>query len=122
MNMYSERFRAVCGVAGLMTALFIVYASLKPPSGEAGLAHLDKAQHFLAYGVLSALTASALGVRNALVPLALIGFGGALEILQGAMPYDREPELADGLANAAGVLAGTGLVALLRRLLARRER
>ncbi len=121
MNINDASFRAICGFAGLLAALVIVYASLKPPSGGAGLMHLDKAQHFLAYGVLSALTAITLGASRLLVPLALIVFGVVLEILQGAMPYGRQPGLADGLANAAGVLAGTGIVLAVRRRLASRR-
>lgn len=108
--------RRIRAGAALIAALIIAFASLKPPSGGAGLPHLDKLQHLLAYGVLSALTALSLPRVPAGPVLALILYGAFLEVLQGMMPLGREASFADALANTVGVLAGAGLVVGGRRV------
>lgn len=108
--------RRIRAGAALIAALMIAFASLKPPSGGAGLPHLDKFQHLLAYGVLSALTALSLPRVPAGPVLALILYGAFLEVLQGMMPLGREASFTDALANTVGVLAGAGLVVGGRRV------
>ncbi len=119
---------------GLFAALFILvtYLTLTPNPedtdagfalarwvavfvlGDSGLA--DKVAHFMAYGALGAAAFLArfdlFRTRWAL-PLALAGYGAALEGMQG-LGGVRSPELADAVANFLGVVtayAGATLLA-----------
>lgn len=66
----------------------------------------DKSLHFTAYFGLAAMATLILGIRRRLLAalVALIVFGGLLEILQGYT--GRDPDLLDELANTIGVVAG----------------
>jgi len=88
------------------------------PSG--GEPHFwDKAMHFIAYFVLSALAVAALRARRkALVAmLALIAMGAALELIQGMIGRDMSAR--DELANTLGVIAGAAVVWAVRAVLVR---
>lgn len=77
------------------------------------IAGLDKAQHLLGHGALSAYAAmlfTPARLRLA-AALALLGFGIALEAAQQALTSTREADLFDVLANAIGIALGQ-LVAL----------
>ncbi|NHK29269.1 hypothetical protein FF098_015225 [Parvularcula flava] len=70
--------------------------------------HADKVSHFVAYGALGGtaiLAALKPFGRALLLPVLLIAYSGLMEILQG-MGGVREADMADMLANAAGVTAG----------------
>lgn len=108
------RFRRLAGAAAIGAALLIAYASLRPPTdGGIAIPHIDKLQHLVAYGVLSAFACLAVAGRGPKLLAGLILYGGCLEIAQGLMPHERQPSLADALANAAGVLAGAAIAGLL---------
>ena len=85
----------------------IIYLSIAP--GEAtpisGL-FWDKAQHALAYAVLGLVGLAAFGGRWPVL-VALFAVSGGLEIAQALMPYGRQGDLLDMVAN------GTGLVLAL---------
>lgn len=72
----------------------------------------DKVAHFLAYSSLGAVAAlselTVFGKRWAVV-VGLASYGALLEILQGVGGV-RAPELADGLANMAGVVTAYPLI------------
>lgn len=80
----------------------------------------DKAGHLLAYATVAGWYAQLLPPGRALAgsALALVGLGGALELVQGLTP-DRLPEWRDFLANTLGVALGaaTALTPLARLLL-----
>ncbi len=67
----------------------------------------DKAGHLLAYATLAGWYAQLLPPGRVLAgcALALVGMGGALELLQGLTP-DRLPEWQDFFANSLGVALG----------------
>lgn len=85
--------------------------------GNPGLS--DKVAHFSAYG---ALGASAFGARlspfgaQVWTPVILAAYGASLEILQG-LGGVRSPEIADGIANMLGAVAGFGVALFVARLL-----
>lgn len=85
--------------------------------GDAGLS--DKVAHFSAYG---ALGVSAFGARlspfasQSWTPVVLAAYGAGLEVLQG-LGGVRSPEIADGIANMLGAVAGFGAALLVARLL-----
>lgn len=72
---------------------------------------VDKLEHFLAYAVLAAGAVMLFARRGVqwLLALALVALGIGLEFAQGAMTASRHADGMDALANALGVLAGTGL-------------
>jgi len=81
----------------------------------------DKFLHFLAYFGLAGLATTALRHRRAIIlaTLALIAFGGALEILQAFT--GRDAEWLDEVANSIGVLTGACAGLLFLRLVGAHE-
>jgi VanZ family protein len=97
---------------GLVIAVLIVIASLTPARDMPVLGISDKLEHAVAYLVLSFWFASLMPRRDYVyLSLALIAFGGGLEIAQGVMGWGREADLMDLVADGAGILAGVLLAA-----------
>ena len=94
-------------VVSLVTVIVaITILSLLPP--ETGLEiKKDKLGHFIAYFVLSAnaLFFAKNGRAILFIFLAVFGYGGFLEFLQGFVP-GRQPSTWDMLANSTGALIG----------------
>jgi len=88
-----------------------------PPSIHAS----DKFLHFLAYFGLAGLATTALRHRRAIIlaAIALILFGGALEVLQAFT--GRDAESLDEAANTIGVLTGACAGLLFLRLVGANE-
>jgi len=88
-----------------------------PPSIHAS----DKFLHFLAYSGLAGLATTALRHRRAIIlaAIALILFGGTLEILQAFT--GRDAEWLDEAANTIGVLTGACAGLLFLRLVGANE-
>ena len=98
--MIARLWKAV-GWLGVAAALVL---SLTPPVlNEAG--HTDKIVHLSGYAVLTFWWAQLVVVRRWRLALAVVLFGGAIELLQGLTP-DRDPDALDELANTGGVLLG----------------
>jgi len=95
----------------------VLGGELGPSTGEPHF--WDKALHFIAYFILSALAVAALRARwKALLAMAgLIAMGGALEIIQGMI--GRDMSLYDEMSNTLGVVAGGVVVWLVRAALVR---
>ena len=95
-------------IALLCWTIGIAIVSLVPatPTG-ASLPHIDKVGHFLAYVGLAILACLGFQGRRLRLPLLLgaVALGAALEFAQQFVP-GRDLSLADGIVNAAGVLAG----------------
>lgn len=95
-----------------------------PPLPENG----DKAEHFIAYFLLSASAVQLFRRGRALlaVGLALVAMGACIEFAQGALTATRSADPFDALANTVGVAVGlatacTPLRDLLLRLQPRRD-
>ncbi|MEO0466414.1 MAG: VanZ family protein [Pseudomonadota bacterium] len=102
--------------AALLLMIAIAWLSLSPPGDSLDPPGNDKIGHVMAYGALTFTTLMALGPQRWKTALALcLIYGGAMEVLQGVMPYGREASLADMVANTAGALAALVLVAGFRR-------
>jgi VanZ family protein len=100
------RFRRAWLAIGWGLVAYTLYVSLSssPPDGPGWLS--DKLAHGLTYFVLAAWFAALSAPRNyARVGLGLLALGIAIELLQARTGY-RTAEVADGLANLAGILAG----------------
>lgn len=95
----------------------VLGGELGPSGGEPHF--WDKAVHFTAYFILSALAVAALRARKKalLAMLALIGMGAVLEVVQGMIGRDMSAR--DELANTLGVIAGAVVVWAVRAALVR---
>jgi VanZ family protein len=74
----------------------------------------DKLIHFLLFAAL-AVTGRLAGVPPARLVVGLVVYAGLSEILQTALPIDRDGDALDAIADSLGVLAGLGAVVLLLR-------
>jgi VanZ family protein len=94
----------------LALALIIAILTLMPmPPGPVGISWLDKLSHFLAFGALAVPLSWRYPAQWRAVALAVIAYGGAIEIVQ---PHvGRSAEWADLLADALGAFAGAWLAA-----------
>jgi hypothetical protein len=97
---------------GLVLAAMIAATSLLPASNLPHIGLPDKIQHAMSYVVLAFCFASVV-VRRDFLPLivALVAFGGVIELAQEWMGLGRQAEWGDFLADAAGIGAGAGLAA-----------
>jgi VanZ family protein len=95
----------------------VLGGELGPSSGEPHF--WDKALHFIAYFILSALAVAAMRARwKALLAMAgLIAMGGAMEIIQGMI--GRDMSLYDEMSNTLGVVTGGIVVWAVRAVLVR---
>ena len=106
-----ERTWKTFGWLGVAAALVL---SLTPPVlNETG--HTDKIVHLSGYAVLTFWWAQLVVVRRWRLALAVVLFGGAIELLQGLTP-DRDPDVLDALANTGGALTGWLAACLLPNL------
>ena len=102
----------------ILAGVVIGMLSLLPGSELPSQTLNDKLNHFIAYGVLS--FGAVVGRHR--VPLLwvmalVIGYGLALEVLQGIMPYDRSASWLDAFANTGGVFVGSICGLVLARIL-----
>lgn len=119
------RWRWFWIAAGAALALLITWLCLRPSSGgDQWFPNADKYQHaaaFLALGVV--LLALVERVRYRAVCIALLVFGGAIEVAQYLMPFGRSAEWADLAADGAGILlAALASLAIRESWLQRIER
>jgi hypothetical protein len=112
--LFDRRAKLVC--AGLWGLGWLAVAALLllPLGGVPVPGGSDLIGHFLVFGAVSC---AAVGFARAPAQLAwpmlvTIGLGVALEYAQGFVPY-RSSEIADGLANSLGGLAGYAAALLI---------
>ena len=101
------RYRGAWLAIGLLIALAITVSCLLPARDlpQFGLALSDKLEHGIAFFVLGFWFAGVVASRDLIyLALALLAFGGAIEITQGLMGLGREADVYDLLADGAGVL------------------
>jgi VanZ family protein len=96
---------------GLIMVVVVTVTCLLPSQELPALGMWDKAEHCLAFGAV-AFWFGSIVVRRDLhwVALAVVGFGGLIEVAQGAMGLGREADWVDVLADTIGVLIGAALV------------
>lgn len=98
--------------AGLLMATAITVACLVPARDLPALGISDKVEHTVAFLLLGFWFASVM-TRGDLpyLVLALVAFGGGIEIAQGLMGLGREADVLDLAADGAGSVAGVVLAA-----------
>ena len=84
----------------------VAWGELTPHLPKVAALLWDKAEHFIAYFGLALLASLGWGLRRSLVFVfaAVVGLGGALEILQSFV--GRDAEWGDFFANTLGALTG----------------
>jgi VanZ family protein len=119
MTMHRHSVTYAAAVLFLPALAGVIGGELGPASGGIGV--WDKALHFMAYFILSALATSALGARRTAIwaALGLIALGGTLEIIQAFI--GRDAELMDEVANTLGVVSGGVVSWLVLRVLVGRK-
>jgi len=101
------RLRHLWFAAGLFAALAIATLMLMPVREVPDPRISDKAIHMMAFGMLGFWFGSIVVRRGFIwLLLALVAFGGLIEVAQGLMQLGRHPELLDLLADAAGAVVG----------------
>lgn len=104
----------------IVSGLVILYASLirEPHVHLPQVAFIDKWSHLAAYAVLGGvLTWDLIRDKRTVLWVWILGlslpiiYGGLIEIIQGAFFAPRTAEWLDWLADIAGTIIGTGIVA-----------
>jgi VanZ family protein len=99
----------------LAGAMLVVGAlSLLPLGPDMPSTGWDKTNHLLAFAVLALLGCLAWPGRIGAALLALMVYGGLIEVLQSFTGY-RSAEWADWLADGLGLLLGSGLWRMARK-------
>jgi VanZ family protein len=101
------RYRRLWFVLGLVLAAVVVTLSLLPTRDLPDIKLSDKLEHMLAY-VMLAFWFGSLVVRRDYFWLivALVAFGGLIELVQGWMGLGRQADLHDLAADAIGIAVG----------------
>lgn len=94
-----------------------LYAALAPGDDGAGLIPWDKAKHFIVFYGLTFLASIALPKsRYWKIGLVLLGFGIAIEVLQGLPIVGRDADVFDIVADALGIGFFFGPIIAIRRM------
>jgi hypothetical protein len=101
-------------VAFCAALAFTFYSAVIPPRDALQLVPWDKAEHFIAFYVLTALAVVAFPKRNLFLLAALLSaFGALIEIVQGLPMVHRDRDFWDWVADTlaiASVLAPMALI------------
>jgi len=98
--------------AGVLALSLVMLFS--PASGASDIAVSDKLIHFLLFTAL-AVTGRLAGVPIVTLAIGLAGYAGASELLQAALPIERDGDVRDAVADVLGVATGLVLVFLVTR-------
>ena len=106
VGMRSLRFRYLWLFSGIGLVGLVLYMTLMPLTAVSVPAINDKAVHALTFVFLMVWFCGVFELRLApLVAVILLLLGVLIELLQGQLAY-RSAELADGLADTAGIALG----------------
>lgn len=98
--------------ASVLLIVAVLYLSLAPIAQPPLPTNFDKVEHAFAYAGLAVwFTGLAAPRRYGLVALALAALGLTIEVLQAAMPFGRQGDPWDMVANVTGIVVGIVLAA-----------
>jgi VanZ family protein len=101
------RYRRLWLSIGVIMVLVVTTVCLVPGKELPTVGLSDKSEHLIAFGALAFWFGSIVVRRDLLwVGLAVVGFGGLIELAQGAMGLGREADWFDLLADTLGVVIG----------------
>jgi hypothetical protein len=84
--------------------LFTFYSAVIPPAKAIQLAPWDKAEHFIAFFVLTGLAVAAFPRRNLLLIAVLLSvFGALIEFVQGLSVVSRDRDFWDWVADTIAI-------------------
>ncbi len=95
--------------------LVVLYLALSPRPPQTLDLGWDKLNHLLAFACMTVTARLAFGRIWGTLIVALLAYGGLIEILQSFVP-NRSAEWADWFADGLGITLGIGLWLILRRL------
>lgn len=100
----------------LTAVAVILYMTLAPNKDVPGSEMFwDKASHAIAFGLLTVIGLLMSTHRRWVVVVSVIGLGLVIEVAQGLMPYGRQGDWRDALADVIGVVVAVILWAIARR-------
>jgi VanZ family protein len=113
--------RRLSQVAFWSCVLVVAYLAFLPSEDAPGLSW-DKANHLLAFAVMTALAALGWPARRSAFSLwlPLLGYGLLIEVVQYCLPT-RELSLLDWVADGLGILVSLGLIRLWHKWRARHQ-
>jgi VanZ family protein len=103
------------GLYALASAI-LLYMCLAPSKALPNVHLWDKAEHAIAWAVLAGVGLMLFPTEAVAVAIFALGFGIAVEVLQGALPFGRDADWKDWLADCVGVAAALLVWAAIRRL------
>lgn len=105
------RYRRLWFGAGMVIAAVILIVCLLPGNKLPELKNIsDKTEHMLAFATLAFWFGSILVRRDIVwLALALVAFGGLIELAQATMKLGRQGDVNDLIADAIGVAVGIAL-------------
>lgn len=111
-----ERAAGLFRTAALTCAIMLAWLAFRPATGvEQGLPW-DKANHALAFLVLTVLTGRGWpDLSRGLLILIMLAAGLGIELVQGVPQIGRDADVWDVVADGVGVAAGLAVLAGLRR-------
>jgi hypothetical protein len=106
-----RRVWRVAFAAVVALSLVILFS---PTTGPSGVAVSDKLIHFVLFTAL-AVTGRLAEVPVVQLGIGLAGYAAASELLQAALPIERDGDVRDALADVLGVATGLVLASLATR-------
>ncbi|MDZ4113712.1 MAG: hypothetical protein U1E18_29535 [Brevundimonas sp.] len=112
----NERAAGLFRTAALACAIVLAWLAFRPATGvEQGLPW-DKANHALAFVVLTVLTGRGWpDLSRGLLIVIMLAAGVGIELVQGLPQIGRDADVWDVVADGVGIAAGLVLLAVLRR-------
>jgi hypothetical protein len=104
---------------GFAVAL-LMYLTLAPGEALPATTLWDKAQHFLAWAVLTGLGLLFWPSRPGRVTAFALFLGGLIEVLQSALPFGRDGDVRDLFGDSVGIASALLIWCVLRWLALRR--
>lgn len=107
----NRRVNRLALAAFVAASLFTLWRAVLPDDGGVGFIPWDKAKHFIAFYVLTALAVAALPAsRFWKIGAVLLSFGVGIEVVQGLV--GRDAAFGDVVADACGIGALFGPIVL----------
>lgn len=91
----------------------VFWLSLSPSDSLPTVTVADKVQHAMAFAILTLAYGLMFPRRRGAVLLGVVALGFAIEVLQALMPFGRQAEFGDLIADVIGIAAGLILLRLL---------
>jgi VanZ family protein len=121
LNLRPDRLPAAARFAGYGVAVAVLLYLTQAPTKDLPSESLwDKAEHAIAWLVLTAIGLAFWPRRPGRVLAFAFAFGALVEVLQSSLPFGRDGDARDLIADSVGILAALILWAALRRLAAAR--